>query len=414
MTTKAAFRVLWILALAHIGATWLLAFRRGLRARQTHERAPRFQSEALPPVSVIVPAWNEKGTVDRNIAALRRVEYPAWEALIVAGGDDGTFEAAVVAASGDERFRVLPRGPEPKNAALKKGIEEAHHDTLVLLDCDNIVEPGWLMALIAPIAAGAAVAVGDSRPNRITPVTLEERMWHIHTYQVLRLSWIQGDRSIAIRRELLERIGGLPEHTYAREDWDIWARLGETGERVAFAEGALLTTDRPATVGESWRHQVRWRRTHLAGMWEHRATLLKRPLELFSQAYGYLLSVGVALLALAGAVTLPLRPAWSARLFSLLAVILAWLGGRTAALAGAVATYTGDARWFARAWMPAVNWMLIIPASLVALLTPARQSALYKGPRHADMNWMRSLDSNETDQMNTKPLCVEQTTPTVE
>lgn len=383
MSTKKLFRILWVLALAHIGVTWLLTIRRGLRARRVHDQAPQPQAADLPPVSVIVPAWNEKGTIERNIAALKQVRYPDWEALIVAGGDDGTYEAALNAASGDHRFRVLSRGPEPKNAALKKGIREARHDILVLLDCDNIVEPGWLAALIAPIAAGASVAVGDSRPNRITPVTLEERMWHIHTYQVLRLSWIQGDRSIAIRRELLERIGGLPEHTYAREDWDIWARLGETGERVVFAEGARLTTDRPATVGESWKHQVRWRRTHLAGMWEHRAALLKQPRDLFSQVYGYLLSAGVALLALAGAVTLPVRPAWSAQFFNLLAVIVAWLGGRTAAVAGEVAAYTGDARWLARAWLPAVNWLLIMPASLVALLSPSRQTALYKGPRHS-------------------------------
>ncbi len=157
-----------------------------------------------------------------------------------------------------------------------------------------MVEPGWLSALIAPIARGASVSVGNSFPNRITWVTLEERMWHIHTYQILQLSWIQGDRSIAIRRELLERIGGLPEHTYAREDWDIWARLGQTGERVVFAEGAHLVTDRPATLSESWRHQVRWRRTHLKGLWERRPELIRTPVQSFSQVYGYVLSVAIS------------------------------------------------------------------------------------------------------------------------
>jgi hypothetical protein len=46
-------------------------------------------------------------------------------------------------------------------------------------------------------------------------------MWHLHTYEVLQLPVIQGDRSVAIKRDALEAVGGLPTHTYAREDWDL-------------------------------------------------------------------------------------------------------------------------------------------------------------------------------------------------
>jgi len=360
----------------------MLAVRRGWRARQNEDSQPPPRPEGLLPVSVIVPAWNEKGTIEQNIAALQQVNYPCWEAIIVAGGDDGTHAAATRAAAGDDRFRVLERGPEPKNAALNQGVQAALYDIVVLLDCDNIVEPGWLAALIAPIADGASVSVGHSFPNRITWVTLEERMWHIHTYQILKLSWIQGDRSIAIRRDLLERIGGLPVHTYAREDWDIWARLGETGERVEFAEGARLTTDRPSTLKESWRHQVRWRRTHVSGMWEHRSALLRQPADLFKQLYGYLLSVALGLSSLAGLITILIRPAWLSEVLNFFALVAVWLCCRQAAIAGEVAAYTGDWRWVSRAWMLAVNLFLTIPASLVALISSGSQTPFYKGPRH--------------------------------
>jgi len=374
-------RVLWILGLAHIGLTWGLAMRRGWVARQNEVPPGQPPPEQLPPVSVLVPAWNEEGRIEGNIAALRRVDYPRWEAIILAGGDDGTYQAATEAAARSDRFRVLERGPEPKNAALNRGVQAAQYDIVVLLDCDNIVEPGWLAALMGPIAKGASVSVGDSFPNQITPVTLEESMWNIHAYQIQKLSWIQGDRSIAIRRELLERIGGLPVHTYAREDWDIWARLGQTGERVEFAKGARLTTDRPSTVKESWEHQVRWRRTHLTGLWEHWHALLKQPADLFRQVYGYLLSIVVGLSTLAGLVGMVARPAWRSGILMLFALGAVWLGGRQAAVAGEVAAYTGDWRWVSRAWMPALNLLLTIPASIVALLTPQSAHPLYKGPR---------------------------------
>jgi len=369
--------------LAHIALTWVLAVQRGLKARreETHPQPPR--AEDLPPVSVIVPAWKEKGTIEKNIAALRRVDYPCWEAIILAGGEDGTYAAAIQAAVGDNRFRILERGPEPKNAALNRGVQSAQYDIVVLLDTDNIVTPGWLAALIAPIANGASVSVGHSFPNRITWVTLEERMWHIYVYQILKLSWIQGDRSIAIRRALLERIGGLPVHTYAREDWDIWARLGQTGERIAFAKGACLTTDRPATLAESWKHQVRWRRTHLNGMWEHRKVLLRQPADLFQQLFAYLFSIGLGGITLAALLTSLFRPDWLPTWLNVLAMLVIWFCARQAAVAWAVAAFTGEWRWLARAWMPAMNVFLTTPASIVALLTVQRLNPYYKGPRHA-------------------------------
>jgi len=380
---KLLINYFWFVITMHILITWLLAIHRGWKARKSEVKELEVPENVLPPVSVIVPAWNERGTLERNIAALKHVEYPQWEAIIVAGGTDGTYAAAQQAVGSDGRFRLLERGPAPKNAALAQGIQASKFDYVVLLDADNMVTPGWLVALMNPIARGANVAVGNSHPNRKTWITQEEQMWNVLTYHILKLSWIQGDRSIAIRKSLLEQIGGLPTHTYAREDWDIWARLGDLNEKVAFAEGAHLTTDRPATLAESWKHQVRWRRTHLNGMWEQRKRLLRQPGELFRQLYGYLLSVGLAVLILAGSMAIILQPGTTPTVVNLLAMIIVWLGLRKASLAGSVAAYTGDWRWLRGFWMPAINLFINIPASLVALMTSQSLEPYYKGTRHA-------------------------------
>ncbi len=382
-SAKEILIILWLLVGAHIVVTWIVGIRRGKQARLDEEKKQPVKVESWPGVSIIVPAWKEKGTIEKCIQALGQVTYPAtWEAIILAGGEDGTSEAAKGAAEGDERFRVMERGPEPKNAAIKRGIREAQHCILVLLDCDNMVEPGWLKALITPIAVGASVSVGNSRANRITWVTLEEEMWNIYTYRILKLSWIQGDRSIAIRREVLEQIGGLPEHTYAREDWDIWARLGDTGKKVVFAEGARLMTDRPATLAETWKHQVRWRRTHVNGLWEHRTILSKHPAELFRQAYGYLLAISLAILFLIAVISPVFFPQASIWFDNFLLAAIVWLGGRQGAVAGAVTAYTGEMKWLGRAWMPTFNLAITIPASIVALATSGRLEPQYKGARH--------------------------------
>jgi glycosyltransferase involved in cell wall biosynthesis len=152
------------------------------------------------------------------------VDYPNWEAIIMAGGDDDTYAAACQAVGGDDRFHVLERSDEPKNSAINRGIQSANHDILVLLDADNIVEPGWLQALIPPFQQGFSVSVGH-HANKISWVTLYEEMIKIISFEIRRRPVIEGDRSIAIRRCVLEEIGGLPIHTYAREDWDITVSL---------------------------------------------------------------------------------------------------------------------------------------------------------------------------------------------
>ncbi len=120
MQANSILPLLWLAVLLHVLATWWAAVRRGRRARALDAQDSQLSLEDAPAVSIIVPAWNERGTIERNIGALQRIDYPCWEAVIVAGGDDDTFAAARDTAAGDDRIRVLRRGPEPKNAALNR------------------------------------------------------------------------------------------------------------------------------------------------------------------------------------------------------------------------------------------------------------------------------------------------------
>jgi cellulose synthase/poly-beta-1,6-N-acetylglucosamine synthase-like glycosyltransferase len=379
---KLAITILWILVAVHILATWFLQIRRGLkaRARQSHEPTPAALEQ--PPVSILVPAWNESQRIEKCIRALQQVDYPCFEALILAGGTDGTFEIANQAIAGDRRFRLLERGPEPKNAALSEGVQAAKHEVLVLLDADNLVEPGWLAALVAPLARGAAASVGDSLPNLWTWVTYERQMWHILTYEILKLPLIQGDRSVAVRREDLERAGGLPTHTYAREDWDLGVRLEKIGGKIAFAKGARLVTDWPSTLRELWTLQVRWRRTHLTGLWEQRDFFFRNLASGFSQLYFYLLSIFIVLALAAGILIAVLQPGTRAIIFQLFFIFFTWLALRRVALAGEIAAFTGDLFWLRKAWTTIAVMLVEIPASIMALLTVQKLNPFYKGARH--------------------------------
>ena len=377
------FRLSSTLVLIHIVWTWLQAIRRGLNARRLETHEATLVAADLPPVSVIIPAWNERGTIERCVSALRSVEYPTWEVVILAGGSDGTFDVACRTTEGDDRFRVLERGDEPKNAALRRGIDNARHDVLVLLDADNIVEPGWLHALIVPFLHGFSVSVGHKHANLSTWVTQHEEMTKIISFEILGRPIIEGDRSIAIRHDLLEAIGGLPFHAYAREDWDITVRLDQAGYPIAFAKDAVLVTDRPATTREYLADNIRFRRTLLAGLWEYRDEFARhQPLRAFGQLYFFFVSFGVCLAVLTGAVVGVRNPALRPAVGRASLLLSAWLLLRPPANALMVFAYTGQRFWMTRAWTATAAVLVELLASIVAVFSLKRQNPFYKGIRH--------------------------------
>src|SRR5215213_3208362 len=114
-------------------------------------------------ISVIIPVRNGAGTIEAQLAALSRQSWDgAWE-LIVAdnGSTDDTVRRVQDAAHSLPAVRIVDasarRGP---SFARNAGARAAEGATLLFIDADDIVEPGWLgsMAEAAaqhPLVAGA-------------------------------------------------------------------------------------------------------------------------------------------------------------------------------------------------------------------------------------------------------------------
>ncbi|MBN1814162.1 MAG: glycosyltransferase family 2 protein [Anaerolineae bacterium] len=374
------FRLLWFLVLTHVATAWVLAIRHGLVARhQASETDKRRLPQ--PSVSILVPAWNERGTIENCIQCLRRIDYPDWEALILAGGPDGTYEAALEAAEGDPHFRLIARSPEPKNTAINRGIQASKSEIVVFLDADGLVSPKWLEELVKPLMMGASVSVGHRIAKKVTWATLAEQMEDMHAFEITAENPVYGDCSIAIWRSVLNRLGGLPTAAFGAEDWIVKVLVEETGGSVGYAGGAVLYTNRPATFSESWRNAIRNHQAHLGGLQDNYRGLLRTPRWIVGLSYYFLMDCAFACAVTATLIINCWQPSWGVSLPRVLLLAVFWFVLRHASLAFEIAAYTREISWLSRSWsivsMYAIRCLAVIPAIVRGRL----KNAYYKGPR---------------------------------
>jgi GT2 family glycosyltransferase len=192
----------------------------------------------------------------------------------------------------------------------------------------------------------------------------------------------QGCSSIAIKRDALEAIGPLPANAYAWEDWDIGVKFTQIGVTIEFSSQANLLTERPATLTEYWANAVRCHRSHLIGIWHHRAVMFQKPIFGLYECYFYLLSSALVFV-LIGAIVLALFQPSAIPLISLwLGLIMIWILGRRAALTTEIAIFTRSSSWLK--YTPGLLFLLVMQfaAAMVALVSSWRITPFdYKGPR---------------------------------
>jgi len=264
-----AARVALVLALA------------GYHRRSTRRRAP--SPAYLPPVVVVVPAYNEAVGIERAVRSLAASDYPDFEVVVV---DDGSTDdtAEIVERLALERVRLLRKPNGGKPSALNAGIGASTAPVVVMVDGDTVFEPEALRRLVQPLgdptvgAVSGNTKVGNRRGmlgrwqhiEYVTGFNLDRRM-----YEVLQCTPTVPGAIGAFRRDALAEVGGVSGKTLA-EDTDLTLAIGRTGRRVVYAEDARAWTEAPSSLGDLWRQRYRWSYGTMQAVWKHKRALITR------------------------------------------------------------------------------------------------------------------------------------------
>jgi ceramide glucosyltransferase len=179
-----------------------------------------------------------------------------------------------------ERFpavdaEIVVRAPapvaNPKIANASNALARAKHDVIAIADADIRVPPGYLRAVGGAFVterAGAATCLYGARSAAQGVAELAALQVNDHfAPSVLVASAFEPLRycfgsTMAVRRDVLERIGGLAAlGATIADDHRLGELVSALGERVVLAPCVVTTLAGETSLAGVWSREVRWART---------------------------------------------------------------------------------------------------------------------------------------------------------
>jgi biofilm PGA synthesis N-glycosyltransferase PgaC len=277
------------------GGRWccflILAFLVYRRDRRCPPPTPRH----WPLVSVFVPAHNESETIEAALRSLTKLDYPAYEVIVVDDGStDDTFERAR-AFAGERRpryeggnrdrgctVRVFRKPNGGKWSAHNFAFGRSVGELVLCLDADSQVEPQALRLLVARMADPQVGAVaGQIRVrNRVNLLTRLQALEYLIANGALRMAQAHSGTVLVVpgpiglfRRSVLEEVylrygtnpppgpghvpGPFEGDTFA-EDFDLSVAILSLGHRIVYEPEAVSHTKAPDWAIGLLNQRYRW------------------------------------------------------------------------------------------------------------------------------------------------------------
>jgi ceramide glucosyltransferase len=237
--------------------------------------------ELAPSITLLKPIAGVESGLYEYLASFCNQDYPNYE-VVFCLHDAGDPAAAIVERVRDDykdtKIRVAfghnDGMANPKIANLAKPEAEPTGEIVVIADSDVLVSPDYLRAVAAEFATettGATTCLYGAISNG----TIVSDLGAMHVEDEFLPSVLVAlalgplhfcmGATMAVRRDVLERIGGLEAlGPYLADDHALGALVAKTGRSVTLCSYTVRTSVLETDLRDLWEHELRWARTKRA------------------------------------------------------------------------------------------------------------------------------------------------------
>lgn len=298
--------------------------------RHALNQLPRLYSGLEPPISLLVPAYNEELTIGASIKSILQLEYPEYEVLVINDGSrDSTLKVlieefgmvpfplayrqvlACKAIRGIYRstlfpnLRLIDKENGGKADGLNAGINAARFPLFCAVDADSILQRNSLWGVVEPfledptvIASGGTVRIANGcrvEAGFLTEVGLPAKLLpmfqiieYLRAFLFGRLGWtelnavlvISGAFGVFNRQSVLDA-GGYRSDCMG-EDMELVVRLHRLNRaarkryRICFVPDPICWTEAPESLKVLKSQRIRWQRGLSESLMMNRGLLFDR------------------------------------------------------------------------------------------------------------------------------------------
>jgi biofilm PGA synthesis N-glycosyltransferase PgaC len=221
-----------------------------------------------PPVSVLIPCYNEEANAEETLTFALALDYPQFEVIAINDGSrDNTQEVLERMSALHPALRVVQLAQnQGKAMALQAGALLARHEILIGIDGDALLDrhsAHWLVRhfsdpLVAAVTGNPRVRNRSTLLGRVQIGEFSAIVGMIKRAQKNFGSLFTVSGVItAFRRSAVHSVGYWSPDMLT-EDIDITWKLQRAGWKVNFEPHALVWILMPETLRGLWKQRLRW------------------------------------------------------------------------------------------------------------------------------------------------------------
>lgn len=248
------------------------------------------KAAALPPVSIIIPAFNEEVTAVKTIENLLKLNYPQFELLFIDDGStDNTFARVNAAFEGNKKVKIFSKPNGGKASALNYGLLQSSHDHVICIDADTHLHPNAVTHLMAcfvndKIAAVAGTVKVGNEGNILTKWQsieyITSQNMDRRAFDLLNTITVVPGAIGAFSKEAINIAGGFTNDTLA-EDCDLTMRILKAGYVVKNCAKAIAYTEAPESLSMLLKQRFRWSFGVMQSFYKNRNALFNKKYKYF-------------------------------------------------------------------------------------------------------------------------------------